>query len=651
MSLVAFEKLSCAYGHQVLLDEIDVNIERGERVAIVGRNGEGKSTLLKILNGEIHADSGKIRMDSSVVLAKLDQEVPHQEERKVYDVVAAGLADVGAALAAFHQLSQMPDPGPDDLAALEQVQHRIEAADGWLLQQRVDKVIDTLALPAEKSMADLSGGWRRRVALAQALVREPDILLLDEPTNHLDIESISWLEKQLREFRGAIIFITHDRAFLKALATRILHLDRGHITSYPGNYDEYLQRRAHDLEVEAKQDALFDKRLSEEETWIRQGIKARRTRNEGRVRALKAMRNERKARRELKGNARFDIQDAKSSGKRVVEAIDVGFSWRAESAGVQVQQQNEIIKAFNCDIIRGDRIGLIGKNGAGKSTLIKLLLGELEPTQGRLLIGSQLEVAYFDQQRQQLQEDKDVIENVGEGREFIQIGDKQRHIISYLNDFLFSPERARTKVSGLSGGERNRVLLAKLFSKPSNLLVLDEPTNDLDIETLELLEERLINYPGTILLVSHDRYFMDNVVTSTMVLSGDGYVREYVGGFADWQALTGGFEALTSSAGTAGSAKADEAVNDDISIARENIAPPLSASKKKLSYKLQRELDALPALVESLEAEKTSLEEKTSAPDFYQQEHASVAKTLEKLSQIEADLEQALERWLVLEGD
>lgn len=647
MSLVTFEKLSCAYGHQILLDAVDITIERGERVAIVGRNGEGKSTLLKILNGEINSDSGTIRMDSSVVLAKLDQEVPNQEERKVYDVVAAGLADVGAALAEFHRLTQLGDA--ESLAKLEQVQQKIEAADGWLLQQRVDKVIDKLALPAEKSMADLSGGWRRRVALAQALVREPDILLLDEPTNHLDIESISWLEQQLLDFRGAILFITHDRAFLKALATRIIHLDRGHVTSYPGNYDEYLVRRAHDLEVEAKQDALFDKRLSEEEVWIRQGIKARRTRNEGRVRALKAMRNERKARREQKGNAAFEIQAAQGSGKRVVEAQGVNFTWP--------EGDNAVIKDFNCEIIRGDRIGLIGKNGAGKSTLIKLLLGELAPSEGQIKIGSQLEIAYFDQQRQQLHEDKDVIENVGEGRDFIQIGDKQRHVISYLNDFLFSPERARTKVSGLSGGERNRVLLAKLFSKPANLLVLDEPTNDLDIETLELLEERLAEFKGTILLVSHDRDFMDNVVTSTMVLLGDGQVREYVGGFADWQAYTGGFKSLTSpkeiEAEQAAKWAEDEAATEPTSakVEEHQIQAETKAEtkKKKLSYKLQRELDALPELMESLEQQKAELEQQSSAADFYQQDHATVSAVLEQLAKVEADLEQALERWLELE--
>lgn len=648
MALLTIDQLSFSYGTQILLDKASFVVEKGERIAIVGRNGEGKSTLMKVINGEVRPDDGVFRLLDGATIAKLDQEVPNQTSQSVYEAVEAGLAEVGELLHRYNELSVKTDDA--SMAELEKVHQQIDACDGWSLQQRVETIIQKLELPAEKKLSDLSGGWRRRVALAQALVKSPDILLLDEPTNHLDIEAIQWLEKTVKDFQGAILFITHDRSFLKSIATRILELDRGHVTSYPGNYEAFLEQRAHNLEVEARAQAEFDKKLSQEEAWIRQGIKARRTRNEGRVRALHALRNERKQRRVQQGQAKFDISTTDKSGKQVIEASDVSFQWP--------DTDKAIINKFNCTVMRGDRIGLIGRNGTGKTTLLKLLLGELNPTEGKVKLGTQLDIAYFDQQRAVLDEDKDVIDNVSGGREFISIGGKDRHVISFLSDFLFTPQRARTKVSGLSGGERNRALLAKLFSKPANLLVLDEPTNDLDIETLELLEDRLCNYDGTLLLVSHDRDFMDNVVTSTLSVTGhNGRVEENIGGYQDWVRQTGGFAALESrssepevSQPQVEKQKEDKSEENADKIAENTSNSSKPAEKtKKLSYKLQRELDALPGLIESLEEQKEALESQVSSADFYQQDHEKTTAVLNELAKVGDELEQAYERWTELD--
>ena len=520
MTLLKFTDVSLAFGTTPLLDKVSWQIEKGERVCIIGRNGTGKSSMLKLVKGEQMPDDGAIWRAPALKIGELPQELPVADERTVYDVVAEGLAEVGELLSRYHHLSQHIQ-GDDDLTQLARVQQALEARDGWRLQQLVETTLTRLQLPADKTLAELSGGWRRRVLLAQALVAEPDLLLLDEPTNHLDIGAIAWLEEALSGFPGAVLFITHDRAFLQAVANRILELDRGHLIDWKGDYASFLVHKEQQLAAEEAANALFDKRLAQEEVWIRQGIKARRTRNEGRVRALKAMRNERAERRERTGKASFQMETAEKSGKQVIVAEKVGF---AHPGG------EPLIRDFSLVLQRGDRIGLLGANGTGKTTLLKLLLGDLQPTSGSIKEGTRLEVAYFDQLRHQLEPEKTVIDNIAEGREFITINGQNRHVLSYLGDFLFSPQRARTPVKALSGGERARLLLAKLFSKPANLLVLDEPTNDLDVETLELLEEVLLGFDGTVLMVSHDRAFLDNVVTSTLVFEGEGRVREFVGG-------------------------------------------------------------------------------------------------------------------------
>src|SRR6478672_1571501 len=521
MPLITLQDIDYSVGGPLLLDHVDLAIEAGERIALIGRNGAGKSTLLKLLSGEIKADDGQIRVEGGRRIARLEQEVPADAQGAVFDVVAAGLGELGAQLAQFHHLSHAD---PVDTDALARVQALIEAAHGWSLDQRVGEVLDRLGLDGEAAFARLSGGMKRRVLLARALVSAPDLLLLDEPTNHLDITAIDWLESFLKQWSGALVFVTHDRRFLRALATRIVEIDRGQVTSWPGDWDNYVRRKEERLNAEAQENARFDKLLAQEEVWIRQGIKARRTRDEGRVRRLKAMRNERAERRAQAGNVRMATAQAGESGKKVIEAKDVDFA----------HGDNVLVRDFSTTILRGDRIGLVGPNGSGKTTLLKLLLGDLQPQAGEIRSGTQLQVAYFDQYRATLREDWNAIENVAEGREFVEVGGKQKHIIGYLQDFLFTPERARAPITRLSGGERNRLLLARLFAQPSNLLVMDEPTNDLDVETLELLEELLGDYAGTLLLVSHDRDFLDNVVTSTLVMEGDGRVSEYVGGYSDW---------------------------------------------------------------------------------------------------------------------
>ncbi len=537
MTLLKLTQVSLAYGATPLLEEVSWQIARGERVCIIGRNGTGKSSMMHLVKGSRLADTGEIWRAPGLKIGELPQELPVADDKTIFEVVAEGLDGVGALLAEFNHISQNIQTD-EDLNKMMHVQQELEARDGWRLQQLVDSTLSRLQLPADKKMNELSGGWRRRVLLAQALVAEPDLLLLDEPTNHLDIGAIAWLEDALLNFQGAVLFITHDRAFLQNLATRILELDRGHLIDWNGDYASFLEHKEQQLAAEETANALFDKKLAQEEVWIRQGIKARRTRNEGRVRELKALRVERSQRRERQGAANISIGAAEKSGKQVIVVNKVSFAH---------QGGRELIKDFSMVLQRGDRIGLLGANGSGKTTLLKLLLGDLQPTKGTIEVGTKLEVAYFDQLRHQLDPEKTVIENVGEGSDTIMINGQSKHVLSYLGDFLFSPQRARTPVKALSGGERARLLLAKLFTRPANLLVLDEPTNDLDVETLELLEEVLMEFKGTVLIVSHDRAFLDNVVTSTLVFDGSGKVREYVGGFDDWLRQGGSIRLLGAS--------------------------------------------------------------------------------------------------------
>lgn len=629
MPLLRLDKASLHYGTQVILDEVDLSITRGDKLGLLGRNGAGKTTLLKTLDGEISADSGERWLRPGVKMARLQQTLPDADDISVYDVVASGLEEAGQLLADYHHL--IMDESGTDMDTLARVQQKLEAVDGWSLQQRVDTTITQLQLPAEARMGELSGGWRRRVALAQALVSDPDILLLDEPTNHLDIPAINWLEEQLRNFRGCLILITHDRTFLQNVVNSIAELDRGHLTVWRGDYQGFLRHRAQELEAEERANDLFDKRLAQEEVWIRQGIKARRTRNEGRVRALKDMRNERQERRERQGSADFKVEDASRSGKIVAELNHVNHAF----------EDKVIMRDFSAIIQRGDRIGIVGPNGAGKSTLVKVLLGELTPDSGEVKLGSKLQVAYSDQLRGHLDPEKDLIDNVCGGQDFIEINGKRRHAISYLGDFLFSPERVRTPVKALSGGEQNRAILARLFSKPANMLVLDEPTNDLDIETLELLEEILLNFEGTVLLVSHDREFMDNVVTSLLILEGDGVINEQSGGYSDWLARGGRLQDLAP--------QAEKKSAQVMPAASKAAEPAASSAKRKLSYKEQRELDALPSKIDTLETRQAELEEAMAEPGFYQRDHTEVEKTVAELETVQAALETAFERWSALE--
>ena len=636
MSLLEVKQASLHYGTQVLLDKVDLKVEKGQRICLLGRNGAGKSTLLKAISGKIELDEGQVWIRPGIKIARLEQDLPEADDVSVFDAVAAGLDKAGQTLIQYHELLNHPDD--IDMDKLADLQQKLDAEDGWMLQQRVDTVLSRLALPADKFMRELSGGWRRRVSLARVLVTEPDVLMLDEPTNHLDVLAIEWLEQQILSFNGAVIFITHDRQFLQNLATDIVELDRGLTKSWHGDYQRFLEFREQQLLEEERHNALFDKRLSEEEKWIRQGVKARRTRNEGRVRALKTMRNERSQRREKTGNVSLEVGSSGRSGKLVAELEGV----------TQVFADKTVIKNLTTTIIRGDRIGFIGPNGAGKSTLLKIILGQLEPAKGSVKIGTSLSVAYFDQLREQLDLDKNVVENVAEGRDSIEINGKPRHIISYLSDFLFTGARARTPLRALSGGERNRVLLAKLFSKECNLLVLDEPTNDLDVETLELLEEVLVNFPGTILLVSHDRAFLDNVVTSTLAFEGAGIVREYVGGYADWIRQGGEW---------------NDSQEDSASVQEEHASAPLgtttstvntqsgTAENNKLSYKLQRELEALPSKIEVLEQQIQALEETIAVPGFYEKDALETAKVLSQLESIQEALEQKFARWEELDSE
>ncbi|MBA2779967.1 ATP-binding cassette domain-containing protein [Billgrantia kenyensis] len=636
MTLLRLERLQLAYGTHVLLDGADLVLEKGERLALVGRNGTGKSTLLKLVAGDILPDDGAIWRAPGLKIGVLEQDLPSASGETIFDVVAQGLPQAGELLAEYHHLVQAAEP---DMKRMATLQSRLEAIDGWSFHQRIDVVLTRLGLPADDPMSSLSGGWRRRVALARALVAEPDLLLLDEPTNHLDLDTIAWLEEQLLDFNGAVLFITHDRAFLSRLATSILELDRGRLGRYPGDYGKYQEQKSHELEVEAREHAEFDKKLAQEEAWIRQGIKARRTRNEGRVRALEQLRRERSQRREVQGRASFGVDSGERSGKRVVELSGVTHRFGGET----------IIHDLSLEIQRGDRIGLIGRNGAGKTTLLKILLGELEPSEGKVQLGTNLKIAYFDQLRAGLEPEKSVYDNVAQGSDRVTVGGKDRHVISYLQDFLFTPERARQPVKALSGGESNRLLLAKLFTQPANVLVLDEPTNDLDVETLELLEELLLDFDGTLLLVSHDRTFMDNVVTGVLAFEGDGMVREYVGGYSDWVRQGGKLPPAPWEGAARQQVEPTAAASEKPSVA----APkPTVAAKKpaKLSYKLQRELDALPAEIERLEAEVAEFEARAGDPAFYQQEAGLVSEVLQAMSDKQAELDAAIERWMELEA-
>jgi len=625
MPLLTLRDISLSFGEQILLDRVNLQIEPGERVCLIGRNGAGKSTMLGVIAGDVTVNEGEIQRQPGLRVARLVQDVPQDQTGTVFELVAAGLGEAGALVQRYHTLIQTLSTDPGALEELERCQHALEAVGGWEVPQRVETVLDRLELDGDVPVASLSGGLRRRVLLAAALVSEPDLLLLDEPTNHLDIRAIEWLEEFLRGFRGSLLFITHDRAFLRRLATRIVELDRGVLTDWPGDYDRYLAAKAAQLESEDRNNALFDKRLAQEEVWLRQGIKARRTRNEGRVRALKALRAERAQRRELQGSARLQAQQVERSGKLVAELRNISFTYG----------DVPVIREFATTILRGDKVGIIGPNGSGKTTLLKLILGELTPTQGEVALGTRLEIAYFDQYRNLIDDNRSVQDNVADGSDTLSINGKPRHVISYLQDFLFSPQRARQPASVLSGGERNRLMLARLFARPANLLVLDEPTNDLDMDTLDLLEELLVDFAGTVLLVSHDRDFIDSVVTSTLVMEGNGRVGEYVGGYADWLRQR----------------------NDSAATARLASKPPglapVSAAKpvtRKRSYREQRELETLPQTIEQTEREQAALAERLADPAFYRQDAAEIARVNARVAELAVEIEALYARWEKLDA-
>jgi ATP-binding cassette subfamily F protein uup len=622
--LLTLSHVTTAFGHLPLLDDAALQIEAGERIAIIGRNGTGKSTLLKILNGELEPDAGQVWRGPSVQSARLDQDVPLVSDRTVFDVVADGLGRLGAVVKAYHHAAREVATSPSE-AALETLGRRqmeLEELDGWRSEERVELVVNRLGLPADAIVDTLSGGWKRRVMLGRTLVAQPDLLLLDEPTNHLDVDAIAWLEEFLVDYAGAVVFVTHDRAFLRRLATRIVELDRGRLTSWPGNYDTFLEKKEAWLANEALQHEKFDKKLAEEEAWLRQGIKARRTRNEGRVRALEAMRRERAQRRERSGTARVSVVAADRSGHVVFEAEHVSLSFGDRA----------VIRDFSTRIMRGDRIGLIGPNGAGKTTLLRLIVGDLTPDRGEVTRGTGLAIAYFDQQREQLDPERSVVDTVADGNDTVVVNGQPRHVHGYLRDFLFPPERAHSPVKALSGGERNRLLLARLLAKPANVLILDEPTNDLDLETLELLEAQLVDFPGTILLVSHDRAFLDNVVTSVFAFEGNGRVEEYVGGYEDWTRQR--------------AAAAPPAPAPPKPAAPQ---PPRTRATSKLSFKEKKELDELPARIEQLEETIRTLEAQLASPEFYRDPADVVREAVARLESLQGDLQTAYARWDELE--
>jgi ABC transport system ATP-binding/permease protein len=656
MPLLTLDRVSLAYGHLPLLDAASLQVEAGERVCVIGRNGAGKSTLLNVMAGAVAPDAGRVSAAPDLRIGRLAQDAPFFDERPVFDVVADGLGDLASLVTEYHHTAVHVSESatPERLARLGALQHELELRDGWRMEQQVEVVLARLGLPAEASAATLSGGWRRRVLLARALAGQPGLLLLDEPTNHLDIEAMTWLESFLTTYAGTVVFVTHDRVFLQNVATRIVELDRGQLSSWPGDYATFLRRKEEWLAAEAVRQDKFDKKLAVEEAWLRQGIKARRTRNEGRVRALLAMRAERAARRAHTGLVRLQVEAGERTGQMVFETDRLAKSFHLRQAGSQSEPaqaalagraafadrhggqagETVVVRDLTLRIVRGDRIGLIGPNGSGKTTLLRLLLGELPPDGGEVRHGANLQVAYYDQLREQLDPDRSVADTIGDGRETVTINGREQHVHGYLRDFLFPPERAQSPVRALSGGERNRLLLARLFTRPANVLVLDEPTNDLDIETLELLESLLAEWTGTLILVSHDRAFIDNVVTSTLVFEGGGQVREYVGGYEDWLRQRpiavptdpeAGLKARSHESGGA--------------------SPSASSGPRKVSYREQQELLALPARIERLEAEQQQLNAAVAAPDFYKEPAETIARTLARVETIEQELLEALERW------
>lgn len=631
------------FGAKPLFENVSVKFGNGNRYGLIGANGCGKSTFMKILGNDLEPSAGQVMLEPNVRLGKLRQDQFAYEDFSVIDTVIMGHEELWAVKAERDRIYSLPEMSEADGMAVAELEVQFAEFDGYTAESRAGELLLGLGIPLEQHFGPMSAvapGWKLRVLLAQALFSDPDVLLLDEPTNHLDIGAIAWLEEALLGFNGAVLFITHDRAFLQSLATRILELDRGHLIDWNGDYASFLVHKEQQLAAEEAANALFDKRLAQEEVWIRQGIKARRTRNEGRVRALKEMRRERAERRERQGKASFQLESADKSGKQVIVVEHVSF---AHPGG------QPLVHDFSMVLQRGDRIGLLGANGTGKTTLLKLLLGDLQPTSGKIEVGTKLEVAYFDQLRHQLEPEQTVIDNISEGREFITIDGQNRHVLSYLGDFLFSPQRARTPVKALSGGERARLLLAKLFSKPANLLVLDEPTNDLDVETLELLEEVLLGFQGTVLMVSHDRAFLDNVVTSTLVFEGEGKVREFVGGYQDWLRQGGTPRLLGVSESKSGKAELNTALAPAAEPAPAAAAPSEAPAKKKLSYKLQRELEALPGQIDAVEAELAGVQETIAQQDFYLRPQDEQRETLARLDALQQELDALLERWAELE--
>jgi len=624
MSLVRLDDISLSFGDQVILKNATFAIDPGERVCLIGRNGSGKTSLMRLVSGRYHADEGEIQVRGDLGISQLEQTLPETMGQTVREFVTSGLSRLQALCDEYHDMAARK-LDRDGMRRLEELQRRIDAHDAWHLDRRVESIMSEMSLPAERQLAELSGGWRRRVALARALVSRPDLLLLDEPTNHLDLVSIRWLEDQVRAYPGSVLFVSHDRAFVRRLASRIVEIDRGALVSWPGDYDQYLRRKAETLEEESRANAEFDKQLEAEEAWFRQGIKARRTRNEGRVRALMAMREERAQRIPRPKDARIRIGEAEPSGRKVIQAHKIvhGFGTEALIEGISVR------------IARGDRIGLVGNNGVGKSTLLRILLKEVEPWSGTVKHGTNLEIGYFDQLRATLDPEKSVADNVGEGRDYVTINGRSQHVVGYLTGFLFSAKRAMTPVKALSGGERNRVILAKLFTRPTNILVLDEPTNDLDVETLEVLEQQLRSYPGTLIVVTHDRQFLDNVVDKILVFEQGGRIVEYAGGYSDWER------------------RGHTLSEVDRPVAAGDAAEPglgrRTRQPTKLSYKDQRELESLPARIQALESEIAELQARISAPDFYAAAYEQTGPVLDSLEEKIASLDSVTERWLELE--